>query len=93
MRKLDETIGYEKERAASELLASFEHMSLSGSTPNLMAERERIEEHFRRMREDKLKGMMDKISSEEKTRTAKMLDRHGYEMMLLISEKVFFRQR
>lgn len=87
MRKLDETIGHEKERAASELLASFEHMSLSGSTPNLMAERERIEEHFRRMREDKLKGMMDKISSEEKTRTAKMLDRHGYEMMLLISEK------
>lgn len=88
MRNLDETLGVQKERAAAELLSSFEQMSLSGSTPNLMAERERIEDHFRRIREEKLKGMMDKISTEEKTRTAKMLDRHGYEMMLLISEKV-----
>ena len=87
MRKLDESLGVEKERAAAELLSSFEQMSLSGSTPNLMAERERIEDHFRRIREEKLKGMMDRISTEEKTRTAKMLDRHGYEMMLLISEK------
>jgi hypothetical protein len=69
MRKLDESLGVEKERAAAELLSSFEQMSLSGSTPNLMAERERIEDHFRRIREEQLKGMMDKISTEEKTRT------------------------
>ena len=88
MRRLDESIGYEKERAASELLASFEHMSMSGSTPNLMAERERIEDHFRRVREDKLKPMMEKIATEEKTRTAKMLERHGQELLQLVAQKV-----
>lgn len=88
MRKLDDTISVEKDRAAADLLCSFEHMSMSGSTPNLMAERERIEDHFRRTREDKLKVMMDKIATEEKTRTAKMLDRHGQEMLLLIAKKV-----
>lgn len=88
MRKLDDTISSEKDRAAADLLGSFEHMSMSGSTPNLMAERERIEDHFRRTREEKLKVMMDKIATEEKTRTAKMLDRHGQEMLLLIAKKV-----
>lgn len=88
MRKLDETIDVEKDRSASELLSSFERMSMSGAPPNLMMERERIEDHFRRLREDKLKDMMDKIATEEKARTAKMLERHGQEMMLLIAEKV-----
>lgn len=88
MRKLDDTISSEKDRAAADLLSSFEHMSMSGSTPNLMAERERIEDHFRRTREEKLKVMMDKIATEEKTRTAKMLDRQGQEMLLLIAKKV-----
>lgn len=87
MRKLDESIDAEKDRSASELLSSFERMSMSGAPPNLMMERERIEDHFRRLREDKLKDMMDKIATEEKARTAKMLERHGQEMMLLIAEK------
>lgn len=88
MRKLDETIHYEKEVAATELLSAFEKMSLQGLSPNLMSEREKIEDHFRRMREDKLKVMMDKIATEEKTRSAKMLERHGIEMMHLLAEKV-----
>lgn len=54
----------------------------------MMAERERIEDHFNKSREDKLKVMIDKISTEEKTRSAKMLERHGMEMMQLIAERV-----
>ncbi|XP_021342152.1 hillarin-like isoform X1 [Mizuhopecten yessoensis] len=87
MRRLDESIGQEKEVAAMELLSAFEQMRLQGQSPNLMVERERIEEHFNKSREDQMKTMIDKIATEEKTRSAKMLERHGMEMMQLIAEK------
>lgn len=91
MRKLDESVYIEKERAAAELLASIDQLSLhqpgSNISQDLANERQRIEEHFRRLREDRLKIVTDKIAGDEKMRTSKMLERQSQEMMLLIAEK------
>lgn len=63
-------------------------MSLQNTVPrSLVEERERIEEHFQRVQEDRLKLVREKISTEEKTRSGKMLDRHCQEMLMLIGEK------
>lgn len=88
MRRLDETIDMEKERAAAELLANLDQMSIQRSPRDLVVERDRLEEHFRRQREDRLRVVVDKIATEEKNRVGKMVDRHGQEMMTLIAEKV-----
>ena len=89
MKRLDDTIAVEKEKAAEELLNSFDQMSLQNSVPrSLVEERERIEDHFRRVRDERLRLVTEKISTEEKTRNGKMVDRHCQEMLMLIGEKV-----
>lgn len=90
MNRLDNNIENEKERAAAELLASIEQMGMQQNPRNLMAERERIEDHFRRLRDDRLRSVMDKVASEEKARGARMMDRQCQEMLLLIAEKVSY---
>lgn len=79
----------EKDKAAEELLNSFDQASMQNSVPrSLVEERDRIEDHFNRVREERLKLVTEKISSEDKTRSSKMLDRHCQEMLMLIGEKV-----
>ncbi|CAI9741237.1 kyphoscoliosis peptidase-like [Octopus vulgaris] len=91
MRKLDDSIHGEKELAAAELLSNIDQLSLqhsaAGSSLDLVHERQRIEEHFRRVREERLKNVTDRLASDEKMRTSKMVERQGQEMMLLIAEK------
>ncbi|XP_060565893.1 hillarin-like [Ruditapes philippinarum] len=87
MNRLDKNIETEKEHAAAELLANIEQMGLQQNPRNLVSERERIEDHFRRMRDDRLRGVVDKVAAEEKARSARMLDRQCQEMLLLIAEK------
>lgn len=87
MKRLDSNIEAEKERAAAELLASMDKMSMQQNPRNLVAERERMEDHFRRARDDRLRGVMDKVAAEEKARSARMLDRQCQEMLVLIAEK------
>lgn len=90
LRRLDDTIGFEKEKAASDLLNNLDQLSIQQNPAMLVVERDRIEEHFGRIRDDKMKTVMDKIATEEKGRTSKMLERHGQEIMLLIAEKVWY---
>jgi len=67
----------------------FTFMITSQQNPrNLVAERERIEDHFRRMRDDKMRVVMDKVAGEEKARASRMLDRQCHEMLVLLAEKV-----
>ncbi|KAK7088433.1 hypothetical protein V1264_022356 [Littorina saxatilis] len=88
MKRLDDTINLEKEKAAEELLNSFDQMSLQNSVPrSLVEERERIEDHFQHVRDERLRLVTDKISAEEKGRNGKMVDRHCQEMLMLIGEK------
>ncbi|KAL4224104.1 hypothetical protein ACF0H5_017558 [Mactra antiquata] len=87
MARLDGNIENEKERAAAELLHSIEQMGMQPNPRNLVSERERIEDHFRRLRDDRIRGVMDKVAAEEKARGAKMMDRQCQEMLLLIAEK------
>ena len=88
MKRLDGNLETEKERAASELLAGMDQMTIQQNSRNLVAERERMEEHFRRLRDERMRAIMDKVGSEDKARTSRMLDRQSQEMLLLIAEKV-----
>lgn len=87
MQRLDTNIDADKERAAAELLSNIDPTTIQQNPRNLVAERERIEEHFRRLRDDRLRGITDKVAAEEKARAARMLDRQCQEMLLLIADK------
>ncbi|XP_071093704.1 hillarin-like [Haliotis cracherodii] len=87
MKRLDDSIAGEKERAAEELLANIDQVRAHGSTRSLLGERDRIEDHFKTVRDDRFKTMQDKMGTEEKNRTTKMLERHCHEMLTLIGEK------
>ena len=91
MKRLDGNLATEKERAAAELLAGMDQMSIQQNSRNLVAERERIEEHFRRLRDERMRSIMDKVASEEKARASRMVDRQCQEILLLIAEKVDFQ--
>lgn len=77
MWKFDDIIFFEKDWVVVDLFSSFEYMLMLGFILNFMVERERIEDYFWCMCEEKLKVMMDKIVIEEKIRIVKMLDRYG----------------
>ncbi|XP_076434790.1 hillarin-like [Babylonia areolata] len=88
LKRLDDTIALEKEKAAEELLGSLDQLSLHNSVPrSLVEERERIEDHFRHVREERLRMVSDKMAAEEKARNGKMVERHCLEMLMLIGEK------
>uniref|UniRef100_A0A2C9JDD3 LIM zinc-binding domain-containing protein n=1 Tax=Biomphalaria glabrata TaxID=6526 RepID=A0A2C9JDD3_BIOGL len=88
LKRLDDAIELEKEKAADDLLSSIENLSITSSIPrSLVDEKERIEDHFLQLKEERLKVVTEKIATEEKTRNGKMIDRHCHEMMTLIGEK------
>jgi len=87
LHRLDDTVEDEKERAAEDLLASIENLSLNSVPRSLVAERDRIEDHFTLVKEERLKAVTEKIALEEKTRNGKMIDRHCHEMLTLLGEK------
>ncbi|GFS19276.1 kyphoscoliosis peptidase [Elysia marginata] len=87
LSRLDDMVDSEKDKAAEELLASIENLSVHSIPRNLVDERDRIEEHFMQVKEDRLKKVTEKIGAEEKTRSSKMIDRHCIEMLTLIGEK------
>lgn len=93
LRRLDDTVELEKEKAADDLLSSIENLSMTSIPRSLVDERERIEDHFRQVHEERLKAVTEKIATEEKTRNGKMIDRHCHEMLTLIGEKDRERDR
>ncbi|GFO10596.1 kyphoscoliosis peptidase [Plakobranchus ocellatus] len=87
LSRLDDMVDKEKDKAAEDLLASIENLSVHSIPRNLVDERDRIEEHFKQVKEERLKTVTEKIGSEEKTRSSKMIERHCVEMLTLIGEK------
>lgn len=87
LSRLDDMVDKEKDKAAEELLASIENLSVHSIPRNLVDERDRIEDHFKQVKEERLKKVTEKIGAEEKTRSSKMIDRHCMEMLTLIGEK------
>ncbi|GAB1602122.1 hillarin [Argonauta hians] len=102
-RRVEDAVAAEKEMAAAELLASMAAGAGAGgpdgvgggsrggtpllALPDLVGERNRIEEHFRRVKDERMRAVSEKLHNDEKMRTGKMVDRHGQEMMVLIAEK------
>jgi peptidyl-tRNA hydrolase len=55
---------------------------------DINTEKVRIEQKFRRMREEKMKHVMSNLSSQERMRIDDMIDRQTQEMLQLIDQKV-----
>ena len=54
----------------------------------LQRETERIEEQFRRKKEEKVRKMLERLSSEQRARVASLIQKHSQQMLELIAEKL-----
>lgn len=54
----------------------------------LQRETERIEEQYRRKKEEKVRKMLERLSSEQRARVASLIQKHSQQMLELIAEKL-----
>ena len=60
---------------------------------DLNVEKMRIEQHFQRLKEDKMHSLLDRLNAEERIRVDDMIDKQTREMLQLIDKKVSKRDR
>lgn len=77
----------EKEKSVQELVAGFEKMSKKDMKTGLEKEKERVEQLFKRKKEERLRTLMDKLTTEEKGQVTRLIEKHSSEMLLMIAEK------
>lgn len=51
-------------------------------------EKQRIEQHFQRLKDEKMRSLLDRISGQERMRLDDMIDKQAREMLELIDKKV-----
>jgi hypothetical protein len=54
----------------------------------LQRETERIEDQFRRKKEEKVRKMLERLSSEQRVMVASLIQKHAQQMLELIAEKL-----
>lgn len=57
-------------------------------TGDLEAEKMRIENHFRAIKEEKIKGALDSLSQKERMRIDTIVEKQAREMLQLLDKKV-----
>lgn len=55
---------------------------------DLNVEKMRIEQHFQRLKEEKMNSLLDKLNAQERIRVDDMIDKQTREMLQLIDKKV-----
>ena len=60
---------------------------MKGKT-KLQRETERIEEQFKKKKDEKIRKMLDRLSNEQRSRVATLIQKHSQQMLELIAEKL-----
>ena len=88
LRKLDEDLQKEKEKSVKELVVTLERVSPQNNQTGVARETEKLEEHYKRKRAEKVRKLMERLTSEEKQQVARMIEKHSQEMLLMIAERL-----
>lgn len=87
-KRLEEEFQKEHEKSAKELLSSLTKHSPSKSKVTKVKDTDKSEEQYQKQKEERLKASLERLTSEEKSRVAKLIQKHSEEMLLMIAEKL-----
>ncbi|OWF35614.1 hillarin-like isoform X1 [Mizuhopecten yessoensis] len=89
VQRLEDELKVEKEKSVQELVAGFEKKITSKKDikTGLEKETERLEQLYKRKKEERLRCLMDKLTTEEKSQVTRLIEKHSSEMLLMIAEK------
>ena len=85
IQSLEKDIRNEMEKAVQEL---FLHMDAGMFEGDIDIEKMRIEEHFQRLKGERMRSLLSQLTSEERLRLDDMIDSQTQEMLHLIDKKV-----
>nr|KAG5713330.1 hypothetical protein BaRGS_007857 [Batillaria attramentaria] len=88
LRRLEDELQHEMETTVNDLVTTFERFSPQKGKTKLQRETERIEEQYRRKKEEKCRKMLERLSSEQRARVASLIQKHSQQMLELIAEKL-----
>ncbi|KAJ8312555.1 hypothetical protein KUTeg_009928, partial [Tegillarca granosa] len=88
IKRLEDELRIEKEKNVKDLISDFEKISHKQDRTGLEKETAKLEQHYKRKREERLKHLIEKLTAEEKARVAKLIEKHSQEMLLMIAEKL-----
>ncbi|CAH1790287.1 unnamed protein product, partial [Owenia fusiformis] len=82
--RLEEDLKGQMEKAVTTLLQEVDSGNYRG---DIAMERLRIDHHFQRLKEEKMRELMEQLTSQERYRLSDQLDRHSQEMLQLIDSR------
>ena len=88
IQSLEKDIRNEMEKAVQEI---FMHMDAGMFEGDLDVEKMKIEEHFQRLKGERMRSLLSQLTSEERMRLDNMIDTQTQEMLCLIDKKVKYR--
>lgn len=88
IKRLEDELRIEKEKNVKDLISDFEKISHKQDRTGLEKETAKLEQHYKRKREERLRHLIEKLTAEEKARVAKLIEKHSQEMLLMIAEKL-----
>jgi hypothetical protein len=87
-KHLEEEFQKEQEQSARELISSFTKNSPSKSKVHKVKNADKNDEQYQKQKDERLKASLERLTSEERLRVAKMIQKHSEEMLLMIAEKL-----
>ncbi|XP_071093705.1 hillarin-like isoform X1 [Haliotis cracherodii] len=88
VKRLEEELKVEKDNSVRDLVSTLERFSPQKGKSGLAKETERLEEHYKLKREEKMKRLIEKMSVEERQHVARLIQKHSQEMLLMIAERL-----
>lgn len=87
-KRLEEEFQKEQEKYAKEHLSSLTKSSPSKTKVKKLKEPDKTGEQYQQQKDERLKASLERLTSEERSRVAKMIQKHSEEMLLMIAEKL-----
>ncbi|KAL3856219.1 hypothetical protein ACJMK2_010996 [Sinanodonta woodiana] len=87
IQRLESELQIEKDKSVKELIAGFEHLKNMKDKSSLEKETKKLEMLFRRKKEERLKRLIERLTTEEKDRVTQMIQKHCQEMLDMIADR------
>lgn len=85
---LEQELEIEKERSVREMIESFEQLKKVKDKDALEKERKKLEAHYRKKKDERMRKLMERLSTDAKESISRLIEKHSQEMLTLIAQRL-----
>ncbi|XP_052802436.1 hillarin-like isoform X2 [Mya arenaria] len=88
LTSIERELELEKERSVREMVDAFEQLKKHRDDGTLELEKRKLEAHYRRRKEERVRLLMERLSADAKESVARLIEKHSQEMLDMISQRL-----